>query len=93
MRFYSIGDTAVLDMPVVRFWTLNKCIDRLASEEDYRKALIGASVQDGESLTKFLDRMREQMGTIVVMDQAEVARDMKIDREGLSLLKDMARTG
>jgi hypothetical protein len=93
MRFYSIGDTAVLDMPAVRFWMLNKSIDRLASEEDFRKALVGAAFQDGEHLTTFLERMREQMGTIVVMDEAEVARDMKIDREGMARLKDMARMG
>lgn len=65
VRFYSVSDRETLDMPAMRFWLMNRNIDRIAGEESIRLLDIGIGAQSGDGYKTMTKMYREHMGNVV----------------------------
>lgn len=94
MRFYGMSDRQLMEMPVTRFWLLNRSVDRIAAEESIRLAQVAGAVQSGDSYTTLMTALRSQMGKVMEienLDQEQLVEGP--DRAGLAALKLMAPVG
>lgn len=91
-----MSDRKTLRMPAIRFWLMNRNIDRVAGEESIRLLDIGTGTQSAEGY-KALEKMyREHMGNVVhykggppiVFDPDSVEIEQP-DRAGLAILRMM----
>ena len=91
-----MSDRETLTMPAMRFWLMNRNIDRIAAEESIRQLDIGTGVQS-EAGYKSLEKMyREHMGNVVhYVGGSQVVFDPNSDeieqpdRAGLAILRMM----
>jgi hypothetical protein len=72
----------VLQMPIERFWTLEKNITRIQASYNLESLNIQAAGQSKEGYSELHDRFTREIG--VVTQEAP-----KLDREGLSNLKNL----
>lgn len=79
----------VLSLPLRTFWLYSKNIDRLAAERDLRLMQVMAAAQSPESYGRTQEALRQQMGMVLKINQAEAAQEEQIDRAGLAALKAM----
>ena len=93
MRFYGLSDRQLMEMPVVRFWLLNRSVDRIAAEESIRLAHVAGAVQSGDVYTSLMSSLRGQMGRVMEIDETNPRLDVGLDRVGLKALKNMAPVG
>ena len=63
-HFYGLTQTAVMDMPIRRFWLFAGNVDRIMAQKDLRALLIGASVQTSEGGKTHQNRLVIELGTI-----------------------------
>jgi hypothetical protein len=104
MHFYGLSDTAVLKMPIRRFWLLHKSIDRVAAENDIRGLKNLASAHGGEGFKEHLESLQRQLGEVVYItpDPEEITTEGVIDfsslpnsrrdQAGFNALKAMGRS-
>lgn len=89
IHFYGLSDRQVLEMPVTRFWLLNRSIDRIQAEKSIGAAMIAIQTQSSEGFSDLMSGLQKQLGKIVDMDPIEVAKTEELDRGGLHSLKGM----
>ena len=90
-----------MDLPMHIFGILNRNIDRMTAEDDYRMArAIALGFSGGDGLTDLFDQLRKQMGTTIlyedeepgqISEKARYVLDMEFDAEGLESLKGMGK--
>lgn len=70
---------------------MHRNVDRLMAEADLRALSVAAYAQSGEGITEFSERMREQLGRVAEVDEAQVALSETLDRDGLKELAGLGR--
>lgn len=78
-------------MPIKTFWMMHRNIDRITAGSDLRKLSVLIHSQSSEGAEAFAQSMREQMGRIAEVDEAQAAMTVELDSAGLAELKDMGR--
>ena len=68
MAEYGLSDTHLLQMPLRRFWLLEKNITRLQAERELRQLPILASANSGSHLKELTERLSRELGTIVTVN-------------------------
>lgn len=100
MRCYGYRFREVMDLPMHIFSLLQRNIDRMTAEDDYRMArTVALGFSGGDGLSDLFEQLRKQMGSAVVYedDDGEVPEklhrvlEMEFDEEGLHALKGMGR--
>tara|TARA_B110000037_G_C16979649_1_gene448454 strand:- start:7 stop:255 length:249 start_codon:yes stop_codon:yes gene_type:complete len=82
MRFYSLNDLEVLQMPVNRFWLLERNATRISAQEDLRALNVAAASGSGEGCEELYGSLSEVIGTTLV-------KAPTLDRSGLEALRNM----
>lgn len=93
MHFYSVPFREVLKLPVVTFHMLNKNVDRLMAERDFKTAILAVKTQSGDGITSLMTDLKETIGTTVEYDRPPPSVTHKgevLDRAGLHELKSLA---
>lgn len=93
-------ETAVMAMPIRRFWLFSGNVDRIHAQEDLRALAVAASAQDGKSATECQKRLVVELGTVQETDAPETASgeyhpqlEEQRDEAGFNELKMMSRRG
>lgn len=68
IHFYGLTQTAVMDMPIRRFWLFAGNVDRIMAQKDLRALIIGASVQNTEASKTHQNRLTIELGDIQKLD-------------------------
>jgi hypothetical protein len=85
MRGYKTGYRETLALPIRTFWFMNSCINPLKAEDNLRDLDIARVAQaEQPQFLEFRSSMEQEMG-LIVKDKPVP----KLDRQGLSLLKNM----
>lgn len=90
IHFYGLTQTAVMDMPIRRFWLFAGNVDRIMAQKDLRALLIGASVQTSEGGKAHQNRLVIELGTIQTVDDRSQLYEER-DEAGFRELKMMAQ--
>lgn len=89
MHFYAMTQTAVMEMPIRRFWLFTANVDRIMAQKDLRALLVSASSQSSEGGKAHQDRLVIELGTIqTVGNDGPVAEER--DEAGFKELKMLA---
>lgn len=91
IHFYGLTQTAVMDMPIRRFWLFAGNVDRIMAQKDLRALIIGASVQTSESGKAHQNRLVLELGTIQKVDDAMAQLYEERDEAGFRELMMMAQ--
>jgi len=89
IHFYGFTQTAVMDMPIRRFWLFVGNVDRIMAQKDLRALLTGASSQSSEGGKAHQDRLVIELGTIQTVESGGPLYEER-DEAGFSELKMMA---
>lgn len=89
MHFYSMTETAVMEMPIRRFWLFTANVDRIMAQKDLRALLVGASSQTSEGGKAHQDRLIIELGTIQTVVYTGPIEEER-DEEGFKELKMLA---
>lgn len=91
MRFYGLSHQQALDLPIETFWMMHRNVDRLRAEEDYRMATIAIYAASGEKIEELLRDLRDQMGTIIEVDEGKAAMIKAREDRNLEGLKAISK--
>lgn len=79
-------------MRISTFWMMHRNIDRLQAEDDLRTINLLGSAHTGDGITKVIDQLQKQLGTVVKVDEGKAAiKHAKLDRSGLEKLRRISR--
>lgn len=67
MAFYALTDRQILEMPVGRFWMLERNIGRIQAENDLRSVNV-VSAPHVKSPQEIQSRLTEELGTVIVLN-------------------------
>jgi hypothetical protein len=68
MAEYGLSDNHLLQMPLRRFWLLDKNITRLQAERELRQLPVMAATNGGDLVKVLADRLSQELGTVVTVN-------------------------
>jgi len=86
MHFFHANYADVMNMPVKAFWSLNGQITRVMAESDIRSLSVNVHSNHPEAAKEFRKTLEVELASVVKQEE-------KLDTEGWSELKRMAKTG
>lgn len=89
IHFYGLTQTAVMEMPIRRFWLFVGNVDRIMAQKDLRALLTGASAQTSEGGKAHQNRLIVELGTIQTLKDTGPVHEER-DEIGFKELKFMA---
>lgn len=89
IHFYGMTETAVMAMPIRRFWLFMANIDRIMAQGDLRALMIGASAQNGETAKSLHKKLEVELGEIQELEANALPAQFyeERDQEGFNQLK------
>ena len=92
MSFYGLTYHETLKLPIRTFWMLDRNIDRLNAESDYRMVMaVRVANTDGEVFAEQMQVLRDRVGKTIEVDEAKRALTMEYDAEGVQRLKNLGK--
>lgn len=81
--------TAVMDMPIRRFWLFTANVDRIMAQGDLRALMVSASASSSDGARSHQNRLVIELGTIQVLEDTGPLYE-KRDQAAFNELKAMA---
>ena len=88
MAKYNMGYEETRKLPNLVFWLLSKNIDRLNAEEDQRFLDTNTACSSSEGYSEFHKILKKRLGNVAIFEEHD-PRDVKLDRQGLDILRNM----
>lgn len=88
IHFYGLPQTAVMEMPIRRFWLFSSNVDRIMAQGDLRALMVTASAASPEGGRACQSRLVIELGEIQVLEKTAPIYEER-DQSAFDELKSM----
>lgn len=86
-----MSDADVIQMPIRRFWMMQRNIARIQATEDLRRLHVANAAMDGKAAAKHREQLVLEVGKVMTTVEGTPVRNDERDEAGVARLKILAR--